>query len=214
MKKYRRIGVITLATLSFIALIALASISAQAENGGTKLSDRIKINRQLSKTVADPESVVAKVNGIPITKKVYHEFEIFAKSVNDAEGKPAPTKNEIVEMAAKPILAQQEAEKLGLTVTDEEIDAEIEKERSDFDQAPPEAQQDVISYYKAYGIDFNKYWHTNENKKSIKFKIMMRKLNNRTNTSTSLNDNNNDPTNDNNAYMNKLVENSSIEVLK
>jgi len=175
MKKMHLLLVVFLAMLTLgVAIIAGANAAAddQERHWITKMS---KAQKE-AKTVENPDEIVAKINGRPITKKFYESCKAFMEAANEREGKSAPKKADIIKVIAKQIIIVQEAERRGISVSEQEIDQEIEKQRQAFGDAPFEGQQDLRVYCEAQGMALDEYWTSNSKRDSTRFILLTRKF--------------------------------------
>ncbi|MBE0446733.1 MAG: SurA N-terminal domain-containing protein [Actinobacteria bacterium] len=122
------------------------------------------------------DKIVAKVNGIPITKEQFAKHEALLKANCEDAGKPAPIKEEVVIALAKEMLLVVEANERGIIVSEQEIDQEVERDRQKFEGASPEEQQKLREYYEKRDIDLDKYWLSSDHRTICKDRLAIRKL--------------------------------------
>lgn len=174
----KRKQLIVIVTLCVMLILGVAAIASGVVGGTPRPFLNAKLGQALkqAKAVDKPDAIIGKVNGKSITRGMFAWQEAFMKDINEQQGKPGPSKEEIIEAIAKQLLILEEAEKQGISVSDHEIDQEIEKKRNDYDSATEENKAQLREFYAERGIDFDKHWTSKENKDAIRFRLITQKL--------------------------------------
>lgn len=182
MKKGKTLILISL-SIFLIFILAIVAFSFSAANPQEKANE-LQFNNVVKKVSAffksnkdklqiDKGEVIAEVNGIPIYK---NEFEL-RKGLTLASGVQTDNIDDyILQKLIKEKVEEYLANKYNIKVSQNEINAYIEKEMKEFNDYP-EAKEKLDELIAASGMTEDEYWNTYE-KYNAKRILLFNKLNN------------------------------------
>ncbi|AIS53562.1 hypothetical protein TKV_c24440 [Thermoanaerobacter kivui] len=165
MKKGKTLILISL-SIFLIFILAIVAFSFSAANPQEKANE-LQFNNVVKKVSAFFKSnkdklqgdIIAEVNGIPIYK---NEFEL-RKELTLASGVQTDNIDDyILQKLIKEKVQEYLANKYNVKVSQNEINAYIEKEKKEFNEYP-EAKKKLNELIAASGMTEDEYWNTYEN---------------------------------------------------
>ena len=100
-----------------------------------------------------PENVIAEYRGEYITKEVIQQnVEMFTFA---SGGQVCPTEEEMLEEVLRNPILLHEAERLGLTATEEEIQSMLDMTARAYES--PETKEQMEAYFIEYGLTYDEY---------------------------------------------------------
>lgn len=143
--------------LASIILICVIGGTVSAVQGGNifHLAGQLYASFQAQSSTAGSGDILAKYNGTPITSTVveYHKRMNIMRTEEAAD--KYNTDIEIVNIIIENMILLEEAERLGLSATDEEIESMIENTRRAY--SLPDGKAMIDEYLEGAGLTFEEY---------------------------------------------------------
>lgn len=146
--KNKRTITILISAICVILLIGSTAFAIQQKS-------KMKSVGQQQKDIyaaANANDSVATVDGIPITKKAFDTFKVMYSNSDQK-----PTDKEVLDMIVERQLLHKQAEKEGITISDEQLNNAIEKMKQDLHN-DTQSYSDFKDYIAGLNITEEQYW--------------------------------------------------------